>query len=101
MMERKALFGANFSKVRALIIISVDAILLVALVLLLQIDKLVNNTLYGYGLKFNTIWAEPYWTMLRSCLILIVVAIIVISAVELPYPSFESKKRRSKGQESS
>jgi hypothetical protein len=89
------LFGTDFSKIRALIILSVDVVLIVALILLLQVDKLVNSTLYGYGLTFSTGWAEPYWTMLRSSLILIVIAIIIISFVELPYPSFE-KKRQSK-----
>ena len=78
-----------------------DIILLVALVLLLQIDKLVNGTLYGYGLTFSTGWAEPYWAMLRSSLILIVIAIIVISVVELPYPSFRNKKGQVEEQESS
>ena len=99
MKGKKGLFGTDFSKVRAFVILSVDAMLLVALVLLLQIDKLVNNTFYRYNLTFSTEWAEPYWAMLRSSLILIIIAIIVISAVELPYPSFESKKRQSEGQE--
>lgn len=86
------MFGANFSKIRALIIISVDAMLIVALVLLFQIDKLVNSTLYGYGLTFSPEWAEPYWAMFRASLALIVIAIIVISVLELPSPSFEKKK---------
>jgi hypothetical protein len=89
---KKGLFGTDFSKIRALVILCVDVILIVALVLLLQVDKLVNSALYGYGLTFSIEWAEPYWAMLRSSLILIVVAIIVISIVELPYPSFENKK---------
>ena len=92
MAEKKGVFGTDFSKIRALVILLVDIILVVALVLLLQVDKLVNSTLYGYGLTFNSQWAEPYWTMLRSSLILIVIAIIIISVVELPYPSFEKKK---------
>ena len=91
MTGKKGLFGKDFSKIRALIILAVDIILLVALALILQIDKLVNTTLYGYGLTFNTGWAEPYWAMLRSTLILIVMAIIIISVLELPYPSFENK----------
>jgi uncharacterized membrane protein len=92
MAGKKGLLGTDFSKIRALVVLCVDVILVVALVLLLQIDKLVNSTFYGYGLTFSTGWAEPYWTMFRSTLILIVIAIIIISAVELPYPSFENKK---------
>lgn len=92
MAEIRTMFGIDFSKIRALIILFVDIMLVVALILLIQIDKLVNNTLYDYGLTFSTRWAEPYWTMLRSSLALIVIAIIILSVVELPYPSFEKKK---------
>jgi hypothetical protein len=98
MTGRKGSFGMDFSKVRALIILSVDITLIVALILLLQIDKLINSTLYRYGLTFSTGWAEPYWAMLRSSLILIVIAIIVISIVELPYPSFGNRKKQGKEQ---
>lgn len=60
----------------------------IVLILLIQIDKLVNDTLYSYGLTFSTEWAQPYWLMLRISLLLIVVAIFIISVVELPQPSF-------------
>lgn len=36
---------------------------------LFQIDYIVNQTLYGYGLKFNYDWAIPYWTYLRLILV--------------------------------
>jgi hypothetical protein len=92
MTEKKNVFGLGFSKIRALVILFVDLLLVIALVLLFQLDKLVNGTLYEYGLTFSAAWAEPYWAMLRSSLVLIVVAIIVISVVELPYPSFQKEK---------
>jgi hypothetical protein len=90
--RKKGMVGTDFSKIRALVILSADVMLVVALVLLFQIDKLVNSTLYNYGLAFSAEWAEPYWVMLRSSLLLIAIAIIIISVVELPYPSFEKKK---------
>lgn len=65
--------------------------LVATVVLLLEIDKLVNGTLYGYGLVFSYDWAQPYWLMFRLSLALIVVAVILISLVELPYPAFEEK----------
>jgi hypothetical protein len=92
MTERKNMFGLEPSKIRALVILFVDLLLVVALVLLFQVDKLVNGTLYDYGLTFSAVWAEPYWAMLRSSLVLIVIAIIVISVVELPYPSFQKQR---------
>ena len=63
--------------------------LFIAVILLLQIDQLVNSTLYSYGLVFSNDWAQPYWMFLRVGLVLIVVAIFLISVVELPNPAFE------------
>ena len=70
--------------------------LCVALVLIVQIDKLVNGTLYNFGLIFNDSWAQPYWLMLRTCMALIVAAVILISVVELPYPAFQDKAEEKK-----
>lgn len=33
---------------------------------LFQIDSLVNQTLYGYGLQFSGNWATPYWNTIRT-----------------------------------
>lgn len=65
--------------------------LIAVVVLLLEIDKLVNDTLYGYGLLFSYDWAQSYWLYFRLSLVFIVVAIILISVVELPYPAFQEK----------
>jgi len=63
--------------------------LIAVVILLLEIDKLVNSTLYNYGLVFSYDWAQSYWLVLRLILVFIVVAIILISVVELPYPAFQ------------
>ena len=65
--------------------------LIAVVVLLLEIDKLVNGTLYSYGLIFSYDWAQSYWLFFRLSIILIIVAIILISLVELPYPAFQEK----------
>lgn len=65
--------------------------LIAVVVLLLEIDKLVNGTLYGYGLIFSYDWAQPYWFLFRLSLVLIVVAVVLISLVELPHPAFEDR----------
>ena len=85
------------SKARVALVVLGDAMLVVAVMLLLQIDKLVNGTLYGYGLVFSYNWAQPYWLMFRVTLVLTVVAIILISLMELPHPAFE--KRMTNGEE--
>ena len=79
------------SRIRAAIVVLGDLMLLVALVLLLEIDKIVNGTLYGYGLIFSNEWAQPYWLIFRVSLALIVAAVILISVVELPHPAFEER----------
>jgi hypothetical protein len=83
--------GDNVSKARAALVVLGDVMLVATVVLLLEIDKLVNGTLYGYGLVFSYDWAQPYWLMFRLSLVLIVVAVILISVVELPYPAFEEE----------
>ena len=63
--------------------------LIAAVVLTLELDKLVNGTLYEYGLVFSYDWAQPYWLFFRATVILIIVAIFLISLVELPHPVFQ------------
>ena len=80
------------SKARVALVVSGDVMLIGAVVLLLEIDKLVNGALYDYGLNFSYDWAQSYWLMFRVTLVLIVAAIILISIVELPHPAFEDKE---------
>jgi hypothetical protein len=77
------------SKLRVALVVLGDIMLFVVLVLLFQIDKLVNVTLYSYGLVFSLEWAQPYQLLMRVSLVLIVVAVFLISLVELPYPAFQ------------
>jgi hypothetical protein len=58
---------------------------------LLEIDKLVNGTLYWNGLVFSYDWAQPYWLFFRVTIVLIVVAVVLISIVELPHPALEDR----------
>ena len=79
------------AKVRAALVVLGDLMLIAVVALLLEIDKLVNGTLYDYGLIFSYDWAQSYWLLFRLSVVLIVVAIILISVVELPYPAFQEK----------
>ncbi len=87
------------SRLRVALVLLGDAMLCVAIVLIVQIDQLVNGTLYSYGLVFNDSWAQPYGLMLKVSLILIVAAIILISVVELPYPAFQEKAEEAEQKE--
>ena len=57
--------GKHFIKLltAALIIISIFFMLL-SLFSLMQLDIIVNNSLYDYGLQFSYDWAGPYWNNL-------------------------------------
>jgi hypothetical protein len=79
------------SRARVALVVLGDIMLIIAVVLLLEIDKIVNVTLYNYGLVFSDNWAQPYGLMFRITVALIVIAIILISVVELPYPAFEER----------
>jgi hypothetical protein len=79
------------STLRKTLVVMADILLFVTLILILQIDQMVNGTLYYYGLIFNNAWAQPYWLVFRISVVLIIVVILMISFVELPYPAFEEK----------
>jgi hypothetical protein len=82
------------SRLRVALVLLGDAMLVVALVLITQIDKLINETLYSFGLQFSLDWAQPYWFLLRVSMISIVAAILLISVVELPVPAFQERNEK-------
>ena len=77
------------SRIRVALVVFCDIMLIAAVVLLLH--RLVNDTLYSYGLVFSYDWAAPYWMFFRITVVLIVIAIVLISLVELPHPAFEDR----------
>lgn len=93
-MFSSEVYEMKMSRVRVALIVLGDAMLCVVLVLLVQIDRIVNGTLYDFDLKFSDAWAQPYWLFLRVSMGLIVAAIFIISLVELPYPLFEEKTEK-------
>ncbi len=87
------------SGLRVTFVVFVDAILFAVFALLLAIDRIVNNTLYDYGLVFSDNWAQPYWLMLRASMGLTVASIFLISIVELPHSIFDEKTELNKAPE--
>ena len=80
------------SKARIGVVILVDVLLLIALILIYQVDQMVNGTLYYFGLIFDNGWAQPYYLLSRISVIAVIVAIFMISSVELPISIFKEKK---------
>jgi hypothetical protein len=68
----------------ALLIIIIDALLFASLALLVSIDRIVNSTLYNYGLQYDTAWASTYQIYFDATLILIAISIISIILMEVP-----------------
>lgn len=85
-MEKNA-----FSLVRVSIVLVVDAMLVVTLILLSVLDTMVNGMLYDFGLVFSHAWAEPYWLIMRTSMVLIAVPIITLSIFEFVYPLLRKK----------
>ena len=50
---------------RLLPYLAVDAAIIITILLLAQIDWIVHNSLYNYGLTYSENWARFYWTLLR------------------------------------
>jgi hypothetical protein len=82
---------ATLLKIRAAIVIALDAMLVTVLFLLSSVDGMVNGALYRYGLVFSVEWAEPYWLLMRASMALIAIVISVLTILDLPYPSLKKK----------
>jgi hypothetical protein len=65
--------------------LTIIAFAAVAAITLLRLDKIVNETLYSYGLVFSVNWAVPYWNTIRTTLamlgLIIVVAIVILPSI--------------------
>ena len=61
--------------------LAIVAFAAVAAVTLLQLDKIVNETLYSYGLVFSEDWAVPYWSTIRTTLAMLGLIIVVAGLI--------------------
>jgi hypothetical protein len=57
----------------------IDGIIIFAMVMMLHLDWVVNNVLYGYDLRFSLDWAVPYWTTMRIILVLCSLAVVAVT----------------------
>jgi len=77
------------------VLVLVAASSLFSMVGLLQIDKIVHQDLYRYGLQFSYQWAMPYWTMTRVAFAtgwFNIIAAIVFQLYVLTYKRKETKR---------
>lgn len=71
----------------------------VVMLLLGQLDLLVHNELYDFGLEFSVVWAQPYWMTLRFIYVWLV-GPSVLGAIALSFDFWKKtndNKRVSEG----
>jgi hypothetical protein len=77
--------GKNLTnKQRLIIIIIADAIIFAALAMAILIDRLVNGTLYYYGLQYNVGWGSTYSIYFDAMVAFFVVSIALVSVLGVP-----------------
>ena len=80
--------------------LTMAAFAIVAIVALLQLDTVVNETLYSYGLLFSIDWAVPYWNTIRTALAML--CLILIAAIVFQASMFFFKPgKKNRGTEES
>jgi outer membrane biosynthesis protein TonB len=75
-----------------LLIIIIDALLFASLALLVSIDRIVNSTLYNYGLQYDPAWASTYQIYFDATAILIAISTIAIILMEAPNLFWKKEK---------
>jgi hypothetical protein len=77
------------SRIRAGIIVFVDILLFTTLIMMYYLDKMVNDTLYHFGLIADVGWMQPYYLLSRFFVVVTIAAIIMVSLAELPISAFK------------
>lgn len=75
---------------------------LFSMVSLLEIDKIVNQDLYRYGLQFSYRWAMPYWTLTKIVFamgLFNIIAAITFQIYIMAYRRKEAKQTATKAEQ--
>lgn len=80
-----------------LILLAIIATSALTMIFVNQIDRIINIQLYKYGLQFNTLWANQYWTY-ATIIYTILSLIIVLSALSLILGLKVSRKEKAVNQ---
>lgn len=74
----------------------VECVLVFVVLMLLRLDWIVNDVLYGYGLVFSVEWAVPYWVALRVAFGLVGFVMVAVLAV-VGYGWFKGVRKEGEG----
>lgn len=78
-------------------LIALAAMSALIIVCLTQVDHIVHNNLYNFGLRFSYRWATPYW--IYSAVIIGLAWFNITGSVALTYHVFARRKRSSTSNE--
>jgi uncharacterized Zn-finger protein len=78
-MSWKGLFN-GFWFVRVVLVLWIVSVGFVVF-LLGRIDGIVHGDLYGFGLQFSPVWAQPYWAFLRLVYVCLAVPLVLSGLV--------------------
>ena len=73
----------------------VDGAIIIVIILSLQLDWIINNTLYNYGLQFSLGWANIYWTTFRMALGLLCFTLVATTVIG--YLSYRKARKEMVG----
>ena len=85
--------------VRWILPLTIVAFAGVAVFTLLQLDTIVNDTLYSYGLTFNDDWYVPYLNTIRTTLAMMGLIAVVAIAILAATFFFKATKKNGTAQE--
>ena len=71
---------------------------LISMIAAFQLDIIVNQDLYAYGLQFSDVWAYPYWTAIRLIFAMSWLSIIATVAFQV-YKTRVMRNLNSEAQE--
>lgn len=73
----------------------VDGAIIIVIILSLQLDWIINNTLYNYELQFSLGWANIYWTTIR--MILGLLCFTLVATTVIGYLSYKKARKEIAG----
>ena len=87
------------SSVGNLVPVLMAAFSLISIVAAFQLDTIVNDNLYSYGLQFSSDWAIPYWTAIRTIFAIAWLNIIIAIALQIYVMTRKTKEKvRERGE---
>jgi hypothetical protein len=87
------------SSVGNLVSVLMTAFSLILIVAAFQLDTIVNENLYSYGLQFSPDWGIPYWTAIRTIFAVAWLNIITVGALQIYVRARKTKEKAGEREE--